>query len=177
MASNPKTTETQSPQTPGNTAHSNVEADKPEPYSIFDSRQKGLIVAIASIAATCKFLSFPPCIRLTHGSQRLREQYLLPRHSDYSQRSRCLDRANQPHCHLIPDIPSRCSQSMGPCIRRQRPTNSIHWHLYHLSGGVHRPRLDPQLCNAARPSMLTEYRQRQHDRYRVRRHWRCYYTR
>lgn len=28
-----------------------------EPYSIFDRRQKGLVVAIASIAATCEFTS------------------------------------------------------------------------------------------------------------------------
>lgn len=73
-------------------------APEEEPYSIFDRRQKAVIVLIVSTAATCKYIhlvGLPMVIVMAHieNSLRLRVQHLLPRAPYHCSRPRRLDRA------------------------------------------------------------------------------------
>jgi len=83
-----------------------------EPYSIFDKQQKGVIVLIISIAATCGFIALPFGTHhslITLYSLRLCLQHLLSRYSIHRSGLQNIDRAGQSYSDFLFGIPGPCS--------------------------------------------------------------------
>lgn len=164
---------------------SGTEADdaelETEPYTIFDKRQKTLIVVISSIAATCKtslpilsaphnnsLLTWPSSVH----SLRIRGKQLLSRPPGSRRRLQRLHRPDQSYRYFLPALPRNSTQPVGPHIRCKRSPSSLLLHIYRLARSMYRTCLGKELCYFACAAMSPEHGLREHNCYRVGSDWR-----
>lgn len=136
-----------------------------EPYSIFDKRQKAIIVLIASTAATCTSLkpdlTLPPSDTC---SLWVRLQHLLSCHPNHRRRPARIRRSDQPDRHLLPHLSGFSTKSLGSDLGRQRTAGCVLLHLCRVSGCLHWAGPVKKLCSSCRSKMHTKHRQRFHYR-------------
>lgn len=88
-----------------------------EPHSIFDKRQKWLIILIASTAATCEQeLVYLIDHMLMTDSFRVCIQHLLPSAYDDCARLACLSGAHQSYCNIVLDTARHRTQFLGAAL-------------------------------------------------------------